>query len=174
MRFSWRLALSAFAFGCLPIVSAAAEPSLGSVIASLTTMRHVADAVVAGHDTTRSQYRQSARKIGIAWARVEPAIVKRGHIVEAHFLNRSVTAFEHDWKSPATARANAKNIGRDVTTLMRVLHEAAAPSPKPTGTASPAFPSGQPSTRPSSVPTSPASTATAAPATESSPTPRST
>jgi hypothetical protein len=128
------------ALSALPHGSLATALSSSQIAVSLASIKQEADAIAGGSRTSSAQYRDSARKIGVAWQKVEPAIVQQGHIVEAHFLNRSVAAFERDWKTPSAARSDAKDVSSNAVALLKIIRE--SPAAEPTGPAP--ISSGQP------------------------------
>jgi len=125
-----------------PLAATAAEPSGSDVTKSLETIQRVADAIASGHTTSSSQLRDSARTIGLEWAKVEPALAQE-YLVETRFANQSIAAFEHDWTSPKLVRSDAKAVTTKVADLLQVERQA-QPSPEPSGAASPG-PSASPS-----------------------------
>ena len=116
--------------------SSAADLSKEEVTAALRTIERTAGAIAAGRYATKAQLRGPARTIAIEWAKAEPVVISRGFaIVETRFANRSVVAFERDWKVPAKARADAQEVRTNVANLLATRREygkPASPPPSPT------------------------------------------
>ncbi len=112
--------------------AAAADLSKSEVSDALGTIKRVADNVAAGKYTSKAHLRGPARTIAIQWAKVEPVLIHRGYaIVETRFANRSIVAFERNWKSPAKARTDAKDVSHSIANLLSTRRQFASPAPSP-------------------------------------------
>ncbi len=113
----------AFLIGSMATASAA-DLSKAEVTAALHTIKKTADGIAAGRYMSKDQLRKPARIIAIEWAKAEPVLIHRGYaIVETRFANRSIAAFERDWKRPTKARAAAHDVSSNIASLMSTRRE---------------------------------------------------
>lgn len=109
----------AFAIAAALVPSlASAKPLTQSVGKALAQIERDADAVASGRVSDRAIV-DPARTIGMAWEKIEPKLVRNGDVlVETKMVNASITAFEADWKKPASARADAGRMKARIVDLI--------------------------------------------------------
>ncbi len=95
-----------------------AKPLPPSVASGLATIRRDADAIAHGR-VRGASLQGPAREIAVAWATVEPALLKNGAVlVETETANTSIASFEADWKRPTKASSGASEVRSRIADLI--------------------------------------------------------
>ena len=100
-----------------------AKPLTPSISSALAKIERDAEAVATGR-VSGASVQGPAREIALAWASVEPALLKNGDVlVETKMANTSITAFEADWQHAKSLKSEANEVKSRVADLVAASKE---------------------------------------------------